>query len=261
MQDYRPYLETALRAAEAASEVLRAAAATGPAGVRTKADQTPVTDADFAAERAILEVLRADWPDHEIWSEESGATRTDAEWLWLVDPLDGTRGYVRRTPFFSTQIALMHRGRVVAGVSAAPLFEETFSAVRGGGAWCNGEPISVSSVGGIREATVSSGNLRSLAASPQAWSGFADLIQRAERIRGYGDFCHYHMLARGALDVVIESDVGILDVAALSLIVEEAGGTVTQLDGRSLGLESTDILATNGRLQDSVARVLAGRQS
>ena len=258
MQDYRPYLETALRAAEAASEVLREAAATGPAGVQTKADQTPVTDADFAAERSILDVLRAEWPDHEIWSEESGASRTDAEWLWLVDPLDGTRGYVRRTPFFSSQIALMHRGRVVAGVSSAPLFEETFSAVRGGGAWCNGEPISVSSVGGLRDATVSSGNLRSLAADARAWSGFGELIQRVERIRGYGDFCSYHLLARGALDVVIESDVGILDVAALSLIVEEAGGTVTQLDGRRLGLESTDILATNGRLQESVARVLAG---
>ncbi len=258
MQDYDSYLKTARAAAEAAALVLREAAAAGPRGVRTKSDHTPVTDADFAAEKVIVERLREDCPEHEIWSEESGAGRTDAEWLWLVDPLDGTRSYVRGTPFFSTQIALMHRGQVVVGVSAAPLFDEMVWAVRGGGAWLNGEPIQVSDAGGLRDATLSTGNLRSLARSKAGWQGLASLVDRVERVRGYGDFCHYHMLARGALDVVLESDVGILDVAALSLVVEEAGGRVTQLDGRSLGLESTDIIATNGRLHDSVLRVLSG---
>jgi len=231
-------------------------ARSGPQEVRIKGDQTPVTEVDLAAEQAIVETIGRDWPEHAIWSEEQGAGDLSAEWLWLIDPLDGTRSFIRGTPFFSTQVALMHRGRLVVGVSHAPAFSETAWAMAGGGAFLNGESIVVSKTGGLRDATLSTGNLASLAARPSAWSAFGALVGQLERIRGYGDFCHYHLLARGALDAVVESDVNILDVAALAVIVEEAGGQVTQLDGQPLGLASRDILASNRRLHDTLRRRL-----
>lgn len=256
MSDYQAKLATARRAAEAAGKVLRDAAKSGPEEVTLKADQTPVTEIDLAAERAILDIIRSDWPDHAIWSEEQGAPDSDSQWLWLVDPLDGTRSFIRGTPFYSTQIALMYRGRVVVGVSLAPAFDECAWAARGQGAWLNDRRLSVSDVGGLRDATLSSGNIQSLAQSPTAWRAYGELVTAVERIRGYGDFCHYHLLARGALDVVVESDLNILDVAALSVIIEEAGGRVTQLDGRRLDLDTQDLLATNQRLHQPVLRRL-----
>ncbi|MCP1728470.1 histidinol-phosphatase [Natronospira proteinivora] len=254
-QDYSAYLATARRAVAAAARVM-ADAVQGPRDVRIKADQTPVTEVDLAAERAIVKVIAEDWPAHAIWSEEQGAGDLAAEWLWLIDPLDGTRSFIRGTPFFSTQVALMHRGRLVLGVSHAPGFSETAWAMQGGGAFLNDEPISVSETGGLRDATLSTGNLASLAARPRAWADFGRLVSQVERIRGYGDFCHYHLLARGALDAVLESDVNILDVAALAVIVEEAGGRMTQLDGQPLGLGSRDVLASNRRLHDTLRRRL-----
>ena len=147
----------------------------------------------------------------------------NAESVWLVDPIDGTKSFVRECPFFSTQIALMRGGKFVLGVSMAPAYDEFAWAEAGRGAFLNGKRISVGKVAALDAAIVSTGNLKTLAASP-AWARFGGLIGGINRIRGYGDFVHYHLLARGALDVVIESDVNILDIAALTVIVEEAGG-------------------------------------
>jgi histidinol-phosphatase len=252
-------LHTERAAAADAAEVLRSAFDGGPNEVRVKADETPVTEVDLAAEAVILERIRKDWPEHAIWSEEAGAGDLDSDWLWLVDPLDGTRSFIRRSPFFSTQIALMHRGALVAAVSSAPMFGETAWASLGGGAWLNDHRIEVSTTSALRGATLSTGNLHSLASDRRAWSAYGRLVQRVERLRGYGDFCHYHMLACGAVDAVIESDVNILDIAALTLIIHEAGGKVTQLDGAPLGLRSRDVLATNGLLHAPVRRVLDGK--
>jgi histidinol-phosphatase len=179
----------------------------------------------------------------------------DAESVWLVDPIDGTKSFVRECPFFSTQIALMRGGRCVLGVSSAPAYGEMAWAEEGRGAHMNGRPIHVSKVADLGGAIVSSGNLKTLARSP-AWSRYGDLIGRVNRIRGYGDFVHYHLLARGSLDVVIESDVGILDIAALTVIVREAGGTFTDLRGDEVGLKTTSVLATNGALHGAVRDAL-----
>ena len=150
----------------------------------------------------------------------------------------------------------MERGQLVVGVSSAPLFEQLASAIKGGGAWLNGEPIKVSEVDTIAAATLSAGNLASLAAS-SLWQKYGELVTRVDRGRGYGDFYHYHLLAAGSVDIVIESDVNILDIAALSVIVEAAGGKFTDLKGHSPGLETTTVLATNGRLHQAVQGILA----
>ena len=247
-------LKAALAAARAAGEVVRDHYRKNP-GVRLKSDASPVTEADVLCEEVIHATLRERFPSHGFYGEETGRHAISAESVWLVDPIDGTKAFVREMPFFSTQIALMRAGRLVLGVSSAPAYGELAWAEEGAGAFLNERPVRVSAVASLTEAAISAGNLRSLARSPR-WQRYGELIAGAAYTRGYGDFVHYHLLARGALDVVIESDVSILDIAALTVIVREAGGTFTDLDGRDVGLATTSVLATNGALHAAVMAAL-----
>jgi histidinol-phosphatase len=249
-----PELVAALEAARAADAVITPLYRANLA-VEIKADRSPVTEADRRAEAAIRAVLLRHFPDHGFYGEEGGAQGMQAENVWLVDPLDGTKSFVRDTPFFSTQIALMRRGELVLGVSSACVYGEMAWAERGGGAWLNGERIRVSGKAGLEEAILSTGNLKTLAAGP-GWGRFGALVQKVNRLRGYGDFVHYHLLARGALDAVVESDVNILDIAALSVIVTEAGGRFTDLSGSAVGLGTTTVLASNGALHGALLLAL-----
>ena len=249
-------LQAALDAAQAAAEVIRGLYQKNLA-VRTKEDQSPVTEADVRAEEAIRAVLSERFPTYGFYGEETGKHAVGAESVWLVDPIDGTKSFVRECPFFSTQIALMRGGRLVLGVSSAPAYGEIAWAEQGSGAFLNGRPIRVSPVADLASAIVSTGNLKTMARTAQ-WARLGELIGRVSRIRGYGDFVHYHLLARGSLDVVVESDVNILDIAALTVIVREAGGTFTDLAGQDVTLETTTVLATNGHLHPAVAEMLRG---
>ena len=234
-------LATARTAAEAAAGII-ARHYRGALSVETKADQTPVTAADREAEAVIRQVLRGAFPQHALYGEEGGR-EGDGEFLWLIDPIDGTRSFVRGYPMFSTQIALMHRGELVLGVSSAAQFGEVAWARRGGGAFLNGERLRIADTTEFGPATaISIGNVKTLSRGA-GWTALAGLIQRCGRTRGYGDFYHYHLLARGSLDLVIESDVNILDIAALAVIVREAGGVFTDLRGSELTLETTSVLA------------------
>lgn len=247
-------LGAALDAAEAAAAIARSLYQRN-IEVRIKADKSPVTEADLRCELAIREILEARFPDHGFYGEETGKHAAEAESLWLVDPIDGTKAFVREYPMFSTQIALMRRGELVLGVSSAPVYGEVASAEQGSGAYLNGSRLAVSTIDRIEEAAVSSGNLKSLASSDR-WSRYGALVARVNRIRGYGDFLHYHLLAAGKIDAVIESDVNILDIAALVAIVTEAGGKFTDLDGAPITLQSTSVLATNGFLHAAVLEAL-----
>jgi len=221
--------------------------------VRIKADGSPVTIADEQAEQAIKAVLLKAFPAHDFLGEETGRSGADAEYLWLIDPIDGTKSFIAGYPFFSTQIALMRNSQVVLGVSCASEFGagELAWAERGQGAWLDDERLRVSDVASIDECSLSIGNQRSLARGPR-WAKLGTLVAEANRVRGYGDFYHYHLLAAGKIDAVIETDVNVLDIAALSVIVEEAGGRFTDLEGRPVRLETSSVLATNGRLHDAI---------
>src|SRR5688572_2767924 len=247
-------LKAALEAARAAADVIRGFYQRN-VKIEVKADKTPVTEADVRSEEAIRDLLTRRFPSYGFYGEETGKSDMNAESIWLVDPIDGTKSFVRECPFFSTQIALMRGGRFVLGVSCAPAYDELAWAERGAGAFLNGKPMRVSTVQSLDGAIVSSGNLKSLAASP-AWARFGGLIGGINRIRGYGDFVHYHLLARGALDVVIESDVNILVIAALAVIVEEGGGKFTDLQGAAVGLDTTSVLASNGPLHGAILAAL-----
>jgi histidinol-phosphatase len=252
--DVTPHLDAAKEAANAAAEIIRHYYRSQLEVIR-KSDDSPVTRADVEAEQAIRSILQSAFPGHGFYGEETGRSDQESDFLWLVDPIDGTKSFIRQYPFFSTQIALMYRGRIVAGVSSAPVFGELAWATRGGGAWLDGREARVSDVASLERAAVSSGNLRTLASGPR-WARWGDVVRRVDRIRGYGDFYHYHLLASGRIDAVVESDVNILDIAALSLIVEEAGGRFSDLDGHPVGLSTTSVLATNSHLHDLLESVL-----
>jgi histidinol-phosphatase len=251
---HSPHLATALEAARAAAEVVRRYYRSNLA-VTIKADKSPVTEADVETEKIIRGIIATRFPEHGFYGEETGSSALDAEYLWLVDPIDGTKAFVREYPMFSTQIALMHRGRLVVGVSSAPEYGELAYGEAGVGAWLGDAPIRVSEVESLESAALSTGNLKTLATGPR-WPAFGRLVGRLGRIRGYGDFLHYHLLASGRIDAVVESDVNILDIAACAVIVEAAGGRFTDLEGQPLTLASTSVLASNGRLHGPVLEAI-----
>lgn len=256
MSDLQHYLDTAIEAARAAETIIRRYYH-GDFEVEHKADASPVTVADVESERAIKQVLSRAFPDHGFYGEELGRQDADADYVWLIDPIDGTKSFVRGYPFFSTQIALRYRGELVVGVSNAPLFNggEMACAARGLGARLNGEPIAVSRTTALAETSLSLGNIASLAASP-AWADLGRLIGEVNRIRGYGDFYHYHLLASGRIDAILESDLNILDIAALTVILREAGGDITTLGGGEIDLDTRSVFATNGRLRAVISPYL-----
>ena len=194
--------------------------------MRIKADASPVTEADVRAEEVIRAMLERAFPGYGFYGEETGQHAMGAESIWLVDPIDGTKSFVRESPFFSTQIALhARRGAGARRLERAGLRRARLGRA-GGGAFLNERRIRVSSGCGTRGRVRFHRQSEEPAPAPQL-GRLGELIGRVNRIRGYGDFVHYHLLARGSLDVVIESDVNILDIAALGVIVREAGGTFT----------------------------------
>jgi histidinol-phosphatase len=248
-------LQAALDAAEQAGAIARALFQHN-IEVRIKADKSPVTEADVRCEIAIREILEARFPTYGFFGEETGSRDENAENVWLVDPIDGTKAFVREYPMFSTQIALRRRGQIVLGVSSAPVYGELSFAERGRGAYLNGKPMAVSQIATIESAALSSGNMKTLATGRQ-WERYGALVARVNRIRGYGDFLHYHLLASGKIDAVIETDVNILDIAACVAIVTEAGGRFTDLEGEPITLQSTSVLATNGHLHAPILAALS----
>jgi histidinol-phosphatase len=247
-------LAVALQAAKSARELILSYY-NGDFDIEIKSDQTPVTVADRGAERLIRKTINDAFPDHGVFGEEYGAQNKDTEYLWLVDPIDGTKSFVKRYGMFSTQIALMHKGELILGVSCAPAMDELVWATRGGGAFNADGQLHISPIEVISQASISTGNIQSLAASPQ-WSALGRILASTNRTRGYGDYYHYHRLAAGQLDAVIESDVNILDIAALYVIVTEAGGLFTDLEGHKPDLETRSVLAANPALHASLSAEL-----
>lgn len=252
IKDLNPaWLDVAKQAAEQANDIAMRFFNQGVV-VETKADDSPVTEADRACERAIRKTIGEAFPEHAIVGEEYGGA-SEGRHVWLIDPIDGTRSFIRGLPFWSIQIALMVEGELVLGVSSAPAFNEMAFAMRGQGAHVAGQLAEIRWVDDLTQADVSMGNIRSLARS-QHWPWLGQVVEKAARTRGYGDFYSYHRLASGQQDVVIESDVNILDIAALTVIVQEAGGIVTDLAGEPIGLHSTSVLAASPPLH---AKLLA----
>jgi histidinol-phosphatase len=256
-------LDLALAAARRAVEAASAASlAHFRAGVRVevKPDRTPVTAADRDAEAAVVEVIRRSFPSHAILGEESGAHAGDAATRWIVDPIDGTRGFTRGGSFWGPLVALEHDGDVVAGAMAMPALGETYWAARGRGAWLGreGAPparLQVSGISDWEESSFSFGEFRGVFA-PERERAVLGLAREAAQARCYGDLAGAAMVLTGRAEAWLEAGVKVWDIAPLLVLAEEAGGRFTDLAGRRTAA-SGNCLLSNGRVHDRVLRALA----
>jgi histidinol-phosphatase len=221
-----------------------------------KANQTEVTALDRGAEAAIASRLAAERPHHRMLGEELGTSGDpDSAWQWIVDPIDGTSGYVRGIPVWATLIGLAHEGEVVVAVVSAPAMGRRWWASRGSGSFADGRPCRVSTVRRLADAQVSI-TLNAGWDDLGLTAAVVGLAQEARRARGFGDFWQHCLVAEGALDVAIDA-VGVApyDIAAVKLVVEEAGGTFTDRHGTATH-ESDTAISTNGLLHaDVIARL------
>jgi histidinol-phosphatase len=253
--DYTADLDLALRLADEADAITRNRFGALDLEVDDKPDLTPVSDADLAVERLMREVLGAERPGDAVLGEEFGGDAVFSGRQWVVDPIDGTKNFVRRVPVWATLISLLDDGVPVVGVVSAPVLNRRWWAAAGAGAFVSydsGEPrrITVSQVRALEASSLSFSSLtgwRERGVREQ----FIDLTDDVWRVRAYGDFFSYCLLAEGALEIALEPEVSLWDLAALDVLVREAGGRFTDLEGAD-GPHGGSAVATNGHLQDEV---------
>ncbi len=229
--------------------------------VDTKPDLTPVTDADRAVESALREVLARDRPDDDTIGEEFGGATTFDGRQWVIDPIDGTKNFVRGVPVWASLIALLDDGVPCVGVVSAPALERRWWAASGAGAFAavgGSAPrrLSVSTVAELDSASLSFSSLSGWAQLGLRES-FVELTDAVWRVRGYGDFWSYCLVAEGAVDIAAEPEVSVWDLAPLDILVREAGGVFTSLDGVA-GPHGGTAVASNGLLHEEVLSRLRG---
>jgi len=229
--------------------------------IDTKPDLTPVTDADRSVETELREVLGRERTRDSVVGEEFGGTTTFSGRQWIIDPIDGTKNFVRGVLVWASLIALLEDGVPTVGVVSAPALRRRWWAARGQGAFAavdGGPPrtLSVSSVAQLGSASLSFSSLSGWAQRGLR-DRFIELTDAVWRVRAYGDFLSYCLVAEGAVDIAAEPEVSVWDLAALDILVREAGGTLTGLDGIA-GPHGGSAVATNGILQQQVLTRLKG---
>jgi len=241
-------LEFAHVLADAADAITVARFRSADLRVETKPDLTPVSEADRAAEEALRALVAASGRGEGVLGEELGDDGGDAK--WIVDPIDGTSNYVRGVPVWATLLALQRDGEILVGLVSAPALHRRWWAIRGEGAFANGERCAVSGVSRIEDCSVSTTSARRM---PDGWRS---IVQRAWSNRGLGDFWQHCLVAEGSLDVACDSTLKLWDYAAVQLIVEEAGGRCTTFEGDPPAVDAS-FLSTNGVLHDEVVSLLS----
>jgi histidinol-phosphatase len=251
---YASDLELALKLADAADILTLDRFQSLDLHVETKPDTTPVSDADLAAEALIREMIGAVRPDDAVLGEEQGIIGTGPR-RWILDPIDGTKNFIRGVPVWATLIALEVDGEVSVGVVSAPALGRRWWASKGGGAYANGRRCAVSDITEVADASFGYSSLTGWEEQGRI-KGFLDLACSAWRNRGFGDFWSHCMVAEGAIDFSAEPEVSLWDIAPLKIIVEEAGGIFTDLAGDATPY-SGSIVCSNGPLHEEVLRRLA----
>lgn len=224
--------------------------------VEWKADRSPVTEADRAAERLVRERIERQFPDDGIIGEEFGIVRPDADCRWIVDPIDGTRSFVHGVPLYGTLIALEIRGEPVIGVIHLPALEETVAAATGHGCWWNGRRARVSETATLADALVVTTDVATLESAGRA-AAWGRLREAVGMTRTWGDCWGYALVATGRADAMIDPVLSIWDAAAVAPIVREAGGVATDLEGRARH-DAGHFIATNKRLADPLRGFFRG---
>ncbi|MGZ4217082.1 MAG: inositol monophosphatase family protein [Solirubrobacteraceae bacterium] len=254
-------LNVALELADVADRITMARVRAADLVVETKPDLTPVSEADTAVERAIREMLAEVRPADEVFGEEYGGSDASAgSRRWIVDPIDGTKGYVRGIPVWATLLALQEDGEPSVAVVSAPAMRRRWWAARGIGAFTDdglpdvNRPLRVSAISRLEDAQVSYGGLEDWQELGRA-DATLELVGSCWRSRNFGDFWAYMLVAEGAVEVALDPVVSLWDLAAPQLIVEEAGGRFTDLGGVRTA-EGGDAIATNGLLHDATLAII-----
>ncbi|NNH69547.1 histidinol-phosphatase [Nocardia uniformis] len=260
MTSYSSDLELALRLADAADVITRDRFGALDLKIDSKPDLTPVSDADLAVEREVRAILGAERPEDLVLGEEFGGDAEFSGRQWVIDPIDGTKNFVRGVPVWATLISLLEDGVPVVGVVSAPALSRRWWAAQDAGAWSSfeqGEPraISVSAVAHLGAASLAISSLAGWKALGRR-DKLITLTDEVWRVRGYGDFFGYALLAEGAVDIVTEPELSLWDMAALDILIREAGGRFTALDGTP-GPHGGNAVATNSLLHDVTLAALA----
>lgn len=253
------YLKIALKAAEKAEEVIMQHFQGKVKVMKVKNDKSEATIADIEAEKIIVSTIKEEFPDHSFFGEELGKQESSKQFTWVIDPIDGTKGYINKIPLFGTQIALMKDDELILGISNMPAMGELLYAEKGKGAFCNGKPINVSKIGSLSKAQIAHGSLKRFVQNKYADS-LHKLVCNFFRDRNFGDCYMYHLLATGKIEVVVEIGINLWDIAALKVIVEEAGGVFTDIEGKEISRDATTTLATNGKLYQEVLSYFKDRK-
>ncbi len=255
--EWRARYECAVAAAQQAGRLALRYFDTGLA-VEWKQDQSPVTVADREAEALLRGTLLRAFPGDGFLGEESGDTPGTSGFRWIIDPIDGTRNFVRGIPIWATLIGLEYRDEPIAGVAFVPPLGQTYRALRGDGAYRDERRIRVSDVADLRDAIMFYSSLSWFVKAGRQ-DAFLELARRTQRQRGFGDFYGFVLVAQGSGEFMVEHGVHVWDVAGLKVIVEEAGGRFSDWDGTP-SIHRPDVLASNGRLHDEALRLLSGRR-
>jgi inositol-phosphate phosphatase/L-galactose 1-phosphate phosphatase/histidinol-phosphatase len=245
------------RLADASGRVIRRHFRT-PVAIDEKDDASPVTIADREAETAIRDILAAECPEHGVFGEEFGSERMDAEYLWVIDPIDGTRSFISGIPLFGTLIALLRDGRPIVGIIDQPILGERWIGIAGQPTRFNDRPASTRPCPTLAEATLTSTSPELFGSGDRA---AFDRVAAAAKMTRFGYDCYgYGALSLGFIDVVIEADLKPYDYCALVPVVEGAGGMLTDWNGRTLDLDSDGRLCVVGdqRVHDEVLALLNG---
>lgn len=245
-------LDVAIKAAKESGKILKKYFGKN-FNVYKKADNTPVTDVDRLVEKAIVSTIKSYFPKHNFLGEEFKYKKTDSEFKWIIDPIDGTKQFIRKLPFYGTSIGLEKNGRIILGVIYLPYFDLLGHATLNNGAFINNKRINVSKVNKIENAFVTFGDINNIAKIKHI-GNFLKLTQNAAASRGFGDVYGYMMLAQGNIDVFVDV-VSPWDLAAAKIIVEEAGGKMTDFEGNDT-IYSGNSITTNGNLHNEVLKIL-----
>ena len=262
--DAQPRYELAVRAArEAGAIALRyypdTTAAEFVSRIEWKADDSPVSLADREAEVHLRSVLLAAFPDDGFLGEEYGDTVGTSGYRWIVDPIDGTRSFIRGIPLWATLVGLEFRGKMIAGIVVEPCLGNTYRAMLGHGAFKNDKPIRVSTVDRLKDAILCTSDFNYFDKSGTL-DTYLTLAKRVQRQRGYGDYFGFTLVAQGSADLMLDFGVHAWDVAALIPLIQEAGGTFTDWHGVT-SIDRPDVLASNGMLHEATLAVTRGSVS
>jgi histidinol-phosphatase len=251
--EWRNRYELAVEAARTAGQIAHRYF-DGEFTVEWKSDSSPVTVADRETEQSLRRTLLGAFPNDGFLGEEFGDTPGSSGFRWIIDPIDGTRSFVRGIPLWATLVGLEHRGELIAGIAEVPALGHTYRALRGDGAYRNDRRIRVSDVADLSQALVFYSGLSWFIKADRE-EQFHELVRRTDRTRGYGDFYGFVLVAQGSGELMVEHGVHAWDVAAIKPLIEEAGGRFSDWSGTP-SIHSPDVLISNGKLHDAALALL-----